>query len=272
MKENLHTHTTFCDGKNTPEEMVKAALELGMDALGFSGHSPLPGESWVMREEDVPRYCREVLALREKYAGALDIFLGLEQDILSPEPEGPYDYLIGSVHALKRGEELLSVDESEQALRRNVERWFGGDMLAFAREYYEQVGRVAERTGCQIVGHLDLVCKFNEGDRLFDTGVPLYRQAVLGALEELKDRSVILEINTGAMSRGYRAQPYPAPWILREAREMGFPICITSDAHSAGQLMYAFDQAARLARACGYEEAMYLTGKGFVPGPLPEEL
>lgn len=271
MRQNLHTHTTFCDGKNTPEEMALAALELGMDSLGFSGHSPLTGEDWVMGAEDVPRYRREVLALREKYAGALEIFLGLEQDILSPAPKGDYDYLIGSVHALKRGEDLLSVDESEQALRQSVERWFGGDMLAFAREYYDQVGRVAEVTGCQIVGHLDLVCKFNEGDRLFDTGHPRYRAAVLGALERLRSRGVILEINTGAMSRGYRTQPYPAPWILQQARQMGFPICLTSDAHSARHLMYAFDQAARLARACGYGEAMYLTKKGFVPAPLPKE-
>ena len=38
-KVNLHTHTCFCDGKNTPEEMVISAIEKGMDVLGFSGHS-----------------------------------------------------------------------------------------------------------------------------------------------------------------------------------------------------------------------------------------
>ena len=32
MIQNLHTHTTFCDGKNTPEEMVQAAISLGMEA------------------------------------------------------------------------------------------------------------------------------------------------------------------------------------------------------------------------------------------------
>lgn len=40
MRQNLHTHTTFCDGTNTAEEMIQAARELGMDSLGFSGHSP----------------------------------------------------------------------------------------------------------------------------------------------------------------------------------------------------------------------------------------
>lgn len=268
MRQNLHTHTTFCDGKNTPQEMIRAALEQGMDSLGFSGHSPLAGECWTMEGEDVPRYRREILDLRGQYAGKLDIFLGLEQDSLSHRPEGDWDYLIGSVHMLEREGERLSVDESPETFRRGVEQWFGGDPLAFAEAYYRQVGRVAEKTGCQIVGHFDLVCKFNEGNCLFDTEHPRYRAAALEALERLREREVILEINTGAMSRGYRTAPYPERWILKNAKEMGLPICLTSDAHSARHLTYAFDLAAQLARSCGYEEAMYLTRAGFVPGPL----
>lgn len=268
MRQNLHTHTTFCDGKHTPEEMIQAALEQGLDSLGFSGHSPLAGECWVMEAEDVPRYRREILDLREQYAGKLEIFLGLEQDSLSPRPEESWDYLIGSVHMLEREGERLSVDESAETFQRGVEQWFGGDPLAFAEAYYRQVGAVAENTGCQIVGHFDLVCKFNEGNCLFDTEHPRYRTAALEALEQLREREVILELNTGAMSRGYRIAPYPERWILKSAKEMGFSICLTSDAHSARHLTYAFDQAAQLAKSCGYQEAMYLTRTGFVPGAL----
>ena len=271
MRQNLHTHTTFCDGKNSPEEMVLAALEQGMDSLGFSGHSSLGEECWVMGEEDVPQYRQEVLRLQKAYAGRLEIFLGLEQDLLSPAPEGQWDYLIGSVHMLERAGERLSVDESPETFRRGVEEWFGGDPLAFAEEYYRQVGTVAEKTGCRIVGHFDLVCKFNEGNRLFDTGASRYRTVALEALERLRERDVILEINTGAMSRGYRSAPYPEKWILSAAREMGLPICLTSDAHSREHLMYAFAEAARLARSCGYRECVYLTRTGFAPGALPEE-
>lgn len=268
MRQNLHTHTTFCDGKNTAEEMILAALEQGMESLGFSGHSPLEGECWAMDAADVPRYRRQIQTLREKYAEKLELFLGLEQDILSPLPQEHWDYLIGSVHMLERERERLSVDESPETVQRGVKQWFGGDPLAFAEAYYRQVGTVAEKTGCQIVGHFDLVCKFNEGNCLFDTEHPRYRAAALGALEQLREREVILEINTGAISRGYRTAPYPERWILQKAKKMGLPICLTSDAHSVRHLTYAFDQAAELARSCGYQEAMYLTRAGFVPGPL----
>ena len=64
MRQNLHTHTTFCDGADTPAEMAEAALRLGLDSLGFSGHSPFP-DDWATAEEDILRYREEVLRLRE---------------------------------------------------------------------------------------------------------------------------------------------------------------------------------------------------------------
>ena len=102
--QNLHTHTVFGDGKNTAEAMVLGAIAAGGQSLGFSEHIPLPDgldpEGWSMEAADVPAYRAEVLRLREMYAGRLDIFLGLEQDMDSPAPAFPTDYLIGSVHSV----------------------------------------------------------------------------------------------------------------------------------------------------------------------------
>ena len=269
MRQNLHTHATFCDGKNTPEELVHEAIRMDLDALGFSSHAPLAGqEDWTMSPEDVPRYRAEILRLKERYAGRLEIFLGLEQDYYSPPPGDGWDYLIGSVHCVEREGRLLPADSSAGEFVRNARQYYGGDFLTFAEDYYRLVGEVAEKTGCQIVGHFDLVTKFNEGDRLFATAHPRYRRAALEALDRLAERDVIVEINTGAMSRGYRSEPYPAPWLLRAMRERGLPICITSDCHDRANLLYAFAQAEELARSCGYGEKMVLTGRGFVPAPL----
>ncbi len=269
MIQNLHTHTTFCDGRNTPEEMVRSAIALGMDSLGFSGHAPMDvPDDWTMTAGAVPRYRSEVERLREAYAGRLEIFLGLEQDWFSPPPAGEWDYLIGSVHQVRKDGAALSVDESEAVSRRNVERYYGGDWYAFAEDYFRLVGGVAEKTGCRIVGHFDLIAKFNEGDRFFDPGHPRYVSAALEALDRLAKRDVIFEINTGAISRGYRTAPYPAPALLRAMREWDLPICITSDSHSVDTLLCAFPQAEQLARSCGYRERMVLTKAGFVPVPL----
>ena len=32
--KDLHVHTTFSDGKNTPEEMILAALDKGLETIG----------------------------------------------------------------------------------------------------------------------------------------------------------------------------------------------------------------------------------------------
>ena len=37
--QNLHTHTNYCDGAETPEEIVVKALEMGFSSIGFPGHS-----------------------------------------------------------------------------------------------------------------------------------------------------------------------------------------------------------------------------------------
>ena len=40
-KSNIHTHSTFSDGKNPPEDMVRAALALGFHTLGFGKYDSL---------------------------------------------------------------------------------------------------------------------------------------------------------------------------------------------------------------------------------------
>ncbi len=269
MIQNLHTHTTFCDGKDAPEEMVRGAIAAGCTSLGFSGHAPMEAPNdWVMDVSAIPRYRAEVERLREAYAGQLEIFLGLELDYWSPPPGDGWDYLIGSVHCVKKDGAELMVDYTAEDFCQNIAKYYSGDCYAFTKDYYRLVGQAAERTGCQIVGHFDLITKFNEGDKLFDTAHPRYRQAALDALDALAAQDVIFEINTGAMSRGYRSAPYPAAWLLSAMRERGCRICITSDSHSAGTILHAFPQAAALAEACGYRETMVLTHEGFVPQPL----
>ena len=72
LKANFHTHTTLCDGADSPEAMAEAALALGFEQLGFSGHmDPDIHMDW-------PAYRGRIAALREQYRGRLDILCGAE--------------------------------------------------------------------------------------------------------------------------------------------------------------------------------------------------
>ena len=271
--QNLHTHTVFGDGKSTAEEMALGAIRAGCGSLGFSEHSHLPPaidpDGYTLAADSVPAYRREVLRLREKYAGELEILLGLEQDIDSTPPEDVYDYVIGSVHGVWKDGVYLPVDDTMEKFAQAVTEYYGGDALGLVRDYYRRAAEVHQRTGCQIIGHFDLVTKFNQKGGFFDEEGPRYLDIALAALEPLAKQDVIFEINTGAMSRGYRTAPYPGSKLLRAIRKLGGRVCITSDSHSAATVTYAFGQAAELALACGFREAIVLAPTGFQQRALP---
>jgi histidinol-phosphatase (PHP family) len=236
---NFHTHTIYCDGKDTPRELAEEALRLGCPALGFSGHSYTAYDpDCCMSPEGTAAYRREVLALREEYAGKLDIRLGLEQDYYSELPREEYDYLIGSVHAVKKNGEYVIVDWSRDMLLKGVEKLYGGDIYAFAEDYFRLVGDLWERTRCRIVGHFDLLTKFNEDGTLLDETHPRYLRAAGEALDRLLEAPVLFEINTGAMARGYRTMPYPGSVLRRAIARKGGTFILSSDCHRKEQLLY----------------------------------
>ena len=268
--QRLQVHTDLCDGSASPAAMAAAAMSAGCASLGFSGHSPLPFEgSWTMAAGDIPRYRAEVLRLRAQYAGQMEIYLGLEQEFFSPAPGEGWDYRIGSVHCVEKDGTYLSVDDSPLPFQESVERYYGGDFLSFAADYYRLEAQVVARTGCEIAGHFDLITKFNEGGRFFDESGRRYRSAALEALDALLESDVIFEINTGAISRGFRTVPYPAPFLLRRIRERGGRVTITSDSHSPSTILFGYADAFALACACGFSEYWVLTASGFQPRPIP---
>lgn len=238
MRGNVHTHTTFCDGKNTPEEMVLAALDLGCEVLGFSEHSHVPFDAeGGMAADAKPLYQGEIKRLQEKYKDRIRILLGVEQDYYSPDTTEGYEYVIGSVHYIYKDGVYLPVDLSRESFVRAVQEHYGGDFYALCEDYFAAVAGIYEKTHCNIVGHFDLVTKFNEGNCLFDTAHPRYRAAAAMALDALCQKPVTFEINYGAIARGYRTVPYPESWIQKVLRERNIPMLPTSDCHDKNFLL-----------------------------------
>ncbi|MBP5153756.1 MAG: histidinol-phosphatase [Lachnospiraceae bacterium] len=249
---DLHVHTTFCDGENTPEQIVREAIARGITVLGFSGHSHTPfDESYCMSPEGTEAYKAEIRRLQKEWRNHITILLGVEQDYWSDAPTDGYDYVIGSVHYLHLGGEYVPVDESPEILLAAADKYFGGDLIALCQKYYETVAGVAEKTGCQIIGHFDLISKFNEGGRLFDPSLPRYRSAWQQAAAKLLESGALFEVNTGAMLRGLRTEPYPSLDILRFLQRRGGKVILTSDSHRADTLCGSFDRAARFVRRAG---------------------
>lgn len=253
---NYHTHSTYCDGKNSPEEIVLAACSQGIKVLGFSGHSPLPNENWTMTEEGLEKYREEILFLKEKYKDKLEILLGLEQDILSKPPKGEYDFIIGAVHGIETPDGILYMDSTADILKAGIKKHFENDPMIVAERYFELVRELCEKTKADIIAHLDLLTKFDEKESapLFDSKNPRYINAAKKAIEKLSksEKKPLFEINTGAMARGYRTTPYPSKELLRIIRDCGCDVIINSDCHDMRMLTHGFDKALELAKECGF--------------------
>ena len=262
--QNLHLHTAFCDGKDTPEELVLYAIEHGVQSLGFSGHSYMyfaPSRS--MSLEGTEAYKKEILRLKEKYGDRLDIFCGLEMEMYSEVPLVGYDYLIGSCHYLDIDGKKVGFDRSAEEVGSVIDTYFNGNGLAYAVECYRQAALLPRYGSFDIIGHFDLVTKHAEKVPFFDTESPLYRQAALDSLRTLASSIPLFEVNTGAIARGYRKTPYPMMNILRELKARGFGAIISSDCHDARYLDLQFDVCADMLEECGFKEKYVFTKKGF---------
>ena len=251
---DLHMHTTFCDGKNTPEEMILSGIEKGLKTVGISGHCNTGfDESYCMTEPIMKEYFAELQRLKKKYDEKIKVLCGIEQDYFAGKPNLDFDYVIGSVHYIQKNGVYLSVDHKESITVNDVKEYYNGDYYAYAEDYYKLVGDVINNTGADIIGHFDLITKFNEGYKLFDETNPRYVNAWKKAVDKLLPYGKPFEVNTGAISRGYRTAPYPSLSILEYIKEKGGKVLLSSDSHSAENICFEFDKWEDFIKELGFE-------------------
>lgn len=261
MLGNFHTHTTFCDGKNTPEEMVLAAIEKGFASIGFTGHVTTPYDlSYCM--QDMEGYRADILRLKERYKKEIQIYLGIEEDLYSRVNRDQYDYIIGSMHYAKYNDSYYSIDSGTEYIQKCVRFW-GNDPLAFAEYYFSTYSQYILERKPEIVGHFDLLTKYDEMiEPLF-----LQKEAYYGIAEKYLEIALnsgcIFEINTGAMGKGYRTSPYPCERLLHVMKKCEAKVMLSSDSHSIHTLDYQFEDIKRLLKDIGFQYTYMLYNNEF---------
>ena len=239
---DLHTHTNYCDGKSSPEEMVVSAIEKGLKKIGVLVHGYAEHEKDCCvpfeRETD---FINEVNRLKEKYKDKIEVLLGVEKDIYSVALNTDrYDYVIGSMHYFKRGDKYYSIDHSKEIHFKTMSELFSGDYYLAAEEYFKELENVVIKTNADIIGHFDLISKFNKDNTLFDAQNERYIKAWQSSAKKLIAFGKPFEINTGGISRGYKTQPYPSYEMIKFIKENGGKFILSSDAHSKENIAFEF--------------------------------
>lgn len=263
-KANFHMHTHFCDGKNSPEDYVLLALEKGMTAIGFSTHAPVPIENkWNMRIEMLPNYITEIARLKQKYANKIEIYTGFEMDYLITDTKqrifsyiNKADYTIGSVHYLyaAKNKKYCCIDGSVSDVAATFKEFADGDSKLCVNAYYQEIIRIIHEFKPDIIGHLDVIKKQNKNNIYFSEKENWYINLVNKVLDEVAHAGVIIEVNTGGITRGFLTETYPSTWILNEILKRKIPIIISSDAHKAEDIDSYFSETVQKLRALGFTQ------------------
>lgn len=238
---DLHTHTFFCDGENSPEEMVLSAIEKGLDVIGILAHSFVKEDpEGCMPTDKKAEFLAEITSLKAKYKGKIEVRAGLEMDMYSCEDTTGFDYVIGSCHYVKKDGKLRAVDISEDDFNNTVKELFGGDYESAYKWYYDSLSELKACTNADIVGHIDLITKYNEGNKYFDTHSEKYVTAYKKAVDKLVADGLTFEVNTGGMHK-YKSEPYPSSEIREYVKTKGGKLILSSDAHKKDDIAYLFD-------------------------------
>lgn len=275
-RSNYHSHSLYCDGRAGMEDFVRFALSRGFTSYGFSSHAPLPfPTAWTMEWDRMDDYLAEFRRLREKYAGRIELYVGLEIDYLNEESHPacecfrrlPLDYRIGSVHLLYDGEgRVVDADLPADRFRRMVDSHFGGDVEHVVRLYYERSRRMAELGGFDIVGHADKIHYNAAWCRPGILEEPWYDRLVSDYFADIARRGYQVEINTKA--RRELGTFYPDERYFPLLRELGIRVQVNSDAHYPERVDSGMAEACRALRRAGFTSVMRLCGGQWTEAPL----
>ena len=257
---NLHNHSTFSDGKHSLEENVRSAIEKNMLSLGFSDHSFTPCDtSYCMWESQYDRYLETIARLKAEYAERIPLYAGMELDYYSETDLTAFDYIIASVHYIIKNGVCYPIDHSPAQQHECIQDAFGGDVFAMAKHYYDMLTEHVAKVKPAFVGHFDVITKFSimpeEDER--------YQRIAAEALKEILKHCPYVEMNTGAISRGWRKVPYLNAQLLSIVKENNGEVVLGSDSHHRDNLTFYFDECVEILKENGFDHISVFNGKGF---------
>lgn len=272
MRCDLHLHTRYSHGANTPQEMYAAGLKAGLNVMGFSEHSPRPqGFDYTHEYRDalteyLPTYVREVSALRS--SKNVRVLFGMEMDWLEGEEEFArrsakafdFDYLIGSVHFIGHWGFDDGRGPWETASQEDCECWYCA--------YWKLWEQMITSRLYNIAAHPDLIKIFSLPQFKIWLSKEESQRMIEQALGLLKKNGMAMEISSAGL-RKVCAEIYPCQEIMRLARKLDLPVSFASDAHNVHDVANNLDELVRYARSFGFTEQVYFDHGRMVTLPFP---
>lgn len=271
MKFNFHTHSKYSDGKNTIEELAIEALRLDFNIIGISDHGYVPFPSdWNAAELTIDKYFNEIEEVQKKFDGKIQLFKGIEADFVDGicnidiYKKFNFDFIIGSVHYFPYKFDngiYFNFDTTEELYLKGLKQFFEDNVQKMNEKYYENVIEMIETGKPDIVGHLDIIGKFNRDGKFFDENSTQYLKIVDKVLDTIKATNTIIEINARRKYKKFHTQTSPTENIIQMALKKDIPITISGDVHYKEDFGLFWEETIEIVKKIGYTELYYYNGK-----------
>lgn len=238
---NFHTHTQFCDGKNSIEEIAESAVKADLKYLGFTPHSPITCDSKCnMSQDSVQIYFDEIDKVKNTLEKSSDmkIFRSMEIDYLSRDfgphidyfQQLPLDYRLASVHFVPNQDgHPVDCDGRFSRFSGYLRDVFYNDLRYVVEKFYEQVLTMIELGGFDVLGHFDKIALNASYAQPGIEEENWYMALVEDVISKSESAGLIVEVNTKAFTEHKRL--FPSEKWIPKLLERNIPLLINSDAH-----------------------------------------
>ncbi|MDA0658295.1 MAG: histidinol-phosphatase HisJ family protein [Planctomycetota bacterium] len=253
MLYETHSHTPLCrHAVGEPTEYASVAETQGLSGLIVTCHNPMPngfGDRVRMRGDEFSQYLELVEETASRWAGRVDVRLGLEADFF-PGYESfleqqlnsaDFHYVLGSVHP---------------QLREYREAYWSDNPLEVQTRYFDLLATAAETQLFDCISHPDLIKNLTADD----WRPAMVMDEICGALDRIAATGVAMELNTSGRLKTIQ-EMNPFPDMLREIQLRGIPVVIGSDAHRPDRVGDGFADAMDLLELCGFTEVNYFLNR-----------
>lgn len=261
-KFTYHCHTNFSDGKNSLEEMVAKAKNLGFLHIGISDHlivhknieqSPSwpimtsRSDSHIYKKDfqsalsDYQKHCEKIRKLSKEEN--FKILVGFEVDFFTYNgwleelkdflSQIDYDYLISGNHFLFTND-CNTIYNIDKRLSSVIDKPKIQKLIA---SHFNVIAKSAESGLFKFVAHLDYVRKMGT-EFCADSDFIKEKSTIV---ESLKKNGIATELSTKGLRK--IGDFYPNEWFLKELTKNSVQMVISDDAHQVEELGIDFVKA-----------------------------
>lgn len=254
---DTHLHSSFSGDSNASmESMVQAAVDKGLKEICFTEHQDFDfiyqeGEPNDLFEVNTDQYLYDLIQVKDKFAGKIDISFGIElgvQDHIARKlavysKSHDFDFIIASSHLCNHKDPYLK------------EFFEGRPEKEGYHEYFQYIAKcIGVYRNFDSYGHLDYVLRYGPNKNA-EFSMKEYGDDIDVILKLLIDNEKALEVNSSGLSPKYGlGQPHPNIEILKRYKELGGElITIGSDAHTPDRIAGDYDKVEAILKECGYK-------------------